>query len=419
MAAERQAVEVCADWSGVPSPTPMGTLYAIPSRGREVFSFEYAADWLASDYAQVLDPALSLLPGPQYPAADKPSFGVFLDSSPDRWGRVLMQRREALVAREQGRAPRRLAELDYLLGVYDGHRMGGLRFRRGAGPFLDDDAELASPPWTSLRELEHASTQIDQPGAEDDPEYARWLRMLIAPGRSLGGARPKASVIDPQSHLWLAKFPSTGDVVDIGAWESIANTLARRAGIRTAETRHQRFGSRHHTFLSRRFDRAEDNARIHFASAMTLLDRNDGDAGSYLDLAEVIVQYGARPSEDLEELWRRIAFSVCISNIDDHLRNHGFVLEPHGWVLAPAYDLNPVATGDGLMLNISEIDNAQSLDLVREVARQFRIKQARATEIIATVIEAVRTWRAEAARFGVARGEQEQMAPAFRVADAT
>lgn len=419
MALERRSVAVCADWVGLQGAVRMGALHATPTRGKEVFSFEYDRAWLAAGHVHELDPALRLFHGPQYAAEGTDNFGLFLDSSPDRWGRVLLQRREAQVAREEGRKARRLTELDYLLGVYDGHRMGGLRFRVGDGPFLDDNAALASPPWTSLRELEQASLQLERDGVESDRRYGKWLRMLIAPGRSLGGARPKASVLDAQGHLWIAKFPSERDPHDIGAWEGVVHTLARRAGLTTAEARCQRFGSRHHTFLTRRFDRTAEGGRVHFASAMTMLERRDGEHGaSYLDLAEFLIQKGATAGRDLEELWRRMVFFVCVSNVDDHLRNHGFVLGPSGWSLSPAYDMNPVATADGLSLNLSEDDNAQDLALARDVAKHFRVKAARAEEIIRAVTLAVRGWRSVATAAGIPRAEQAQMADAFRVADA-
>lgn len=414
MAPERRSVEVWADWLGLPAAARMGVLHATLTRGRQIFSFEYDRAWLESGHAQVLDPALRLHRGVQYLAEGRENFGVFLDSSPDRWGRVLMQRREAQLAREAKRSERRLTELDYLLGVYDGHRMGGLRYRVGDGPFLDDNTALASPPWTSLGELEQASLHLEREGAERDPAYGKWLRMLIAPGRSLGGARPKASVLDRKRRLWIAKFPSERDTEDIGAWEGVVNQLAARAGVDAAEGELRRFGSRHHTFLTRRFDRTAAGARVHFASAMTLLERADGDEGtSYLDLAQVIIQQGAHPARDLEQLWRRIVFSISVSNVDDHPRNHGFLLEPAGWTLAPAYDMNPVATGGGLSLNVSETDNAQDLSLTRDVAKHFRVKPARANEIIEEVLGVVGTWRKEASAAGIGRAEQDRMAPAF------
>ncbi|MBI5531588.1 MAG: HipA domain-containing protein [Deltaproteobacteria bacterium] len=419
MSAERRSVEVWADWHGLGGPTRMGVLNATPSRGKEIFSFEYDLAWLESSHALVLDPALRLHRGPQHVAMGRDNFEVFLDSCPDRWGRVLLQRREAQVARDQKRRERPLLELDYLLGVYDRHRSGGLRFRVGDGPFLDDNTELASPPWTSLGELERASLHLERDGSERDPGYRKWLRMLVAPGRSLGGARPKASVLDERKHLWIAKFPSAHDTYDVGAWESVAHALAKRAGVVTAQGRRQCFGKKHHTFLSRRFDRTDAGERIHLASAMTMLERSDGEEGaSYLDLAGVVMQQGAHPARDLEQLWRRIVFFICISNVDDHLRNHAFLLEKRGWSLAPAYDMNPIAHGDGLTLNISETDNAQDLDLVLSVATHFRVKATRANAIVEEVKSAVRPWRAEAKRARLSRAEQDRMAAAFRVADA-
>jgi serine/threonine-protein kinase HipA len=224
--------------------------------------------------------------------------------------------------------------------------------------------------------------------------------------------------LDERGQLWIAKFPSVRDEHDVGAWESVVATLAVRAGVDTADTRRQRFGSRHHTFLAKRFDRAKTGKRLHFASAMTLLERNDGEPGaSYLDLAQVIVQQGAQPARDLERLWRRVVFFVCVSNVDDHLRNHGFMLEANGWSLAPAYDVNPVATAGGLTLNVSETDNAQDLSLARDVAKYFRLDARRANAIIDEVTGAVRTWRQEATTAGISRAEQERMAPAFEAAN--
>jgi len=417
MAVERRTVEVYADWQELRGATRMGFLYATPVRGKEIFSFEFDEAWLELSHARSLDPALRLGPGPQHLAAGRENFGIFLDSSPDRWGRVLMQRREAQLAREQVRKEKRLLELDYLLGVYDDHRLGGLRFRLGDGPYLDDDADLASPPWTSLRELEHASLRLEDDDS-DTAESGKWLRMLVAPGRSLGGARPKASVIDRRGQLWIAKFPSGRDSDDIGAWESVLATLGRRAGVTVAEHVRRRFGSRHHTFLAQRFDRVSGGERLHFCSAMTLLEQADGEVGaSYLDLADILVRHGAEPTRDLEQLWRRLVFFVCVSNVDDHLRNHGFLLAEHGWLLAPAYDVNPVPDVAGLTLNITETDNTQDLTLVREVARAFRISKRRADEIITEVVNVVRGWRDEAERAQLPRAEQERMSPAFRLVE--
>ena len=416
---DRKRIAVYAHWHGLAAPALMGELMATPVRGQEVFSFAYASSWLTTAPAQVLDPALQLYTGPQYLAEEKSNFGLFLDSAPDRWGRLLMRRREAALARQEGRRAEPLLESDYLLGVFDGHRMGGLRFKLSPdGPFLNDNRAMATPPWTSLRELEYASLQLERVDAAQDPDYLKWLMLLLAPGSSLGGARPKASVVNEQGHLWMAKFPSGQDTHDVGAWEAVVNTLAQQAGLTVASGQAQRFGSRHHTYLSERFDRTANNERVHFASAMTLLGYQDGtdhqDGASYLELAAFLIRQGAQVEEDLTELWRRIVFNICVANTDDHLRNHGFLLTAYGWRLSPAYDLNPVPYGRGLTLNISETDNALDLQLALEVAPFFRLVPPQAELVMAKVVSAVRGWRAVAARYQISREEQEFMANAFR-----
>jgi len=418
----QKAIQVCAHWQGMTEPYLMGTLFVTPVRGKEVFSFEYDPNWLKSPHAQVLDPNLGLFLGPQYARDGHDNFGLFLDSSPDRWGRVLMQRRETQLAMEENRDIRPLMESDYLLGVYDGHRMGALRFRLGdEGPFLDDMTDMAAPPWTKLRDLEHASLQLERKDAESDKSYSTWLKMLIAPGGSLGGARPKASVLDEKGHPWIAKFPSRNDEINIGKWEYLVYQLADAAGIETTRSDMRNFSGEHDTFLSKRFDRTENGERIHFASAMTLLGKKDGDGGdtgvSYLDMAEFLMKSGAQVNKDLEQLWRRIVFNVCVSNTDDHLRNHGFLLLERGWILSPAYDINPVATGGGLSLNISKVDNSQSLDLVRSIAPLFRVKEELAVQIIGEAVMAVRKWGDMAKKLKLPAREIALMKNAFRVAD--
>lgn len=352
----RRDLYVYADWLEISGPKPMGVLHSELLHGKEVFSFEYEQEWLQIEFAQVLDPELELYSGPQFLKDDKTNFAAFLDSSPDRWGRILMRRREAALARKEGRREENLYETDYLLGVYDAHRMGGLRFKLSQnGPFLDNNKEMASPPWASIRELEQASLRLEDENVVDDPDYLKWLNMLVAPGSSLGGARPKANIVDEQGHLWIAKFPSVNDQFNIGAWEMVTYELAKAAGITMAECKAKQFSSKHHTFLTKRFDRTSDGQRVHFASAMTMLGFIDGQEGaSYLDIVDFLTTYGGNVEADLEELWRRIVFSISVSNTDDHLRNHGFILKPEGWVLSPAFDINPVETGTGLSLNISD-----------------------------------------------------------------
>lgn len=415
----KRSIRVYANWLGMEEPIIMGILYSDRLKGKEIFSFEYDGDWLQNGPAQLLDPNLQLYSGLHYLDESQDSFGIFLDSSPDRWGRILMRRREAALARTNEREEQKLFETDYLLGVYDGHRMGALRFKlEEEGPFLNDNKNMASPPWTSLRELEQISLRLEDDDVNEDPEYLKWLSMLIAPGASLGGARPKASVIDNDGGLWIAKFPSRNDQGDIGGWEIVTYELAKLAGINMAESKAQKFSSDYYTFLTKRFDRGIEGQRIHFASAMTMLGYTDGqdhsDGASYLDLVEFIQTNGANVDQDLEQLWRRIVFSICVTNTDDHLRNHGFILTDKGWILSPAYDINPIETGTGLKLNISDEDNSLDLNLALKVSEYFRLSENEATEILEEIMKAVSNWKKLAAKYGISRVEQELKAIAFK-----
>ncbi|MGE0090814.1 MAG: type II toxin-antitoxin system HipA family toxin [Bacteroidales bacterium] len=415
----KRKIFVYADWKGIDSPFLIGILYSDRLKGKEIFSFEYTEEWLKSEHAFLMDPYLQLYPGLHYlNDADKANFGIFLDSSPDRWGRILMRRREAALARIEKRSEKTLFETDYLLGVFDGHRMGAMRFKLDEnGPFLNDNKELASPPWTSLKELEQISLKLEEDNIVDDPEYYKWLSMLIAPGSSLGGARPKASIINKDGSLWIAKFPSRNDNNDVGAWEMVAYELAIKAGINMAKSMVQKFSSKNHTFITKRFDRTVNNERIHFASAMTMLGYTDGqdhsDGASYLEIVEFISNNGANIKEDLEELWRRIVFTICVSNTDDHLRNHGFILTKKGWILSPAYDINPNETGTGLKLNISENDNSLDMDLAMEVHEYFRLTKERAEEIMNKVKKSVQDWKIIARKYGITKTEQDLKSKAF------
>ena len=413
---KKKQILVYAHWLGLKNPQLMGTLTATQAKGKESFAFEYAAGWLQSGFSQMLDPDLQLYPGSFYPRDEKENFGIFLDSCPDRWGRVLMQRREAALAKAQGRTANKLLESDFLLGVFDNHRMGALRFKTAEdGAFLNDHKEMAAPPFTSLRELEQASRKFEEDNT-DDPEYIKWLNLLIAPGSSLGGARPKASVVDVANNLWIAKFPSKNDEKDVAAWEMVVNELAIKAGLNVAEGKVEQFNNKYHTYLTKRFDRNDKGERIHFASAMTLLGYADGEGSagaSYLELVEFIVKHSAAVNSNLEELWRRIVFSICVKNTDDHLRNHGFLLTESGWLLSPAYDINPNEYGRGLSLNISEEDNSLHLDLALSVAPYFRLTAIRAVEIIGEVKNAVRLWKSLAVKYKISNAEQKRMTTAF------
>ena len=316
----KRSIKVFAHWYGIDDPFLMGILHSDRLKGKEIFSFQYDDNWLRNGPSQLLDPSLQLYAGLHYLDETQGNFGLFLDSSPDRWGRILMRRREAVLARIEKREEKKLFETDYLLGVFDGHRMGGLRFQlENESTFLNNNKEMATPPWTSLKELEQVSLRLEEDDVVDDPEYIKWLSMLIAPGASLGGARPKASIIDEEGALWIAKFPSRNDQDDVGGWEMLTYELAISAGINMAECKALKLSSNYYTFLTKRFDRTDEGTRIHFASAMTMLGYTDGqdhtDGVSYLDLVEFIQNHGANPNQDLEQLWRRIVFSICVSNI--------------------------------------------------------------------------------------------------------
>ena len=316
----------------------------------------------------------------------------------------------------------RLHESDYLLGVHYAFRVGALRFRlNGVGEFLDTRHGVAAPPMARLRELEAACLALE--GDEDNSaaQGDDWLQMLIAPGGSLGEARPKASVVDSNGDLWIAKFPSLRDEHDVGTWELVVHTLARSCELRVPESKGRHFAKPRHTFLVKRFDRTRDGHRLHFASAMTLTGHQDGDdestGVSYLEIAQVLITAGAQTHLDLQELWSRIIFNLLVSNTDDHLRNHGFIWLPgKGWRPSEAYDINPVPGSHGLKLNISEVDNALDLELARWVVPYFRAKVRAADQIIARSQSVEKQWRKIASYLGTPSREQDQMAPAFALA---
>jgi len=419
-------IGVYADWDGLREPKKLGLLHSRKSRASELFEFQYDPAALSDhDLGQLqLDPGLGLFEGPQYPVPPQDKFGVFADSSPDRWGRLLMDRRlERDIRAGLQRKDVRLYESDYLLGVHDLYRVGALRYKfDDAGEFLDDRIGEAAPPFTEIHDLESASRAL-----EDDPDNVAlegqdWLRMLIAPGGSLGGARPKASVADDNGRLYIAKFPSTRDDYDVGGWEMVVNALALGCGLNVAVAEARKFASDYHCFMVRRFDRTEQGRRLHFASAMTMTGHVDGDdastGASYLELAEVLMMRGVQTNADLRELWSRIVFNILVSNTDDHLRNHGFILVPGaGWRLSEAYDMNPVPVADGLKLNITEADNALDLDLAREVAEYFRVRLNDADTIIEDFRSTVSQWRIIANGLRLSAREQDRMAGAFRLAD--
>ena len=414
MAVNQKTIFVYDDFN-TDQPRLLGSLYVNVIKGGESYSFEYDKDWLRkTGLTLILDPELMPYSGRQYPTG-KNIFGLFADASPDRWGRVLMNKRERILAEKEGRKPSKLYDSDYLLGVYDETRMGGIRFKANQeGPFLSDDKETAAPPWATLRTLEEASRNFEN---DETGLTEKWLNQLIKPGSSLGGARPKATVVDTKDQLWIAKFPSKNDENDTGAWEMVAHDLAALCGLNVPEAKLEKFSPLGSTFLIKRFDR-KGSKRVHFASAMTLLGKTDGasaaDGSSYLDIAAFIKSYGAQPKKDLGELWKRIVFNMAVTNTDDHLRNHAFILTDKGWILSPLYDVNPVPYGDELSLNVDEEDNSISIDLAVQTAVRFGISKSDAEVQAEEILKIVRdNWEKTAARYGLTRRQIEEMRPAF------
>lgn len=415
MALNKTDIYVYADWIGMEEPKLIGVLSAQQAKGKKAFSFEYDALWLKTGQKFLLDPDISLFSGSQYPN-QKENFGIFLDSMPDTWGRTLMKRKAAQLAKENNVKTPTLYDIDFLLGVYDESRMGALRFKIDPnGDFLDNNKIASTPPWSSIRELQNAAENIEDD--KDNDEIRKWLSILIAPGSSLGGARPKANILDTDKSLWIAKFPSKSDTIDKAAWEYLAYELAIQAGIDMAPCRIEKIMGNYNTFFTKRFDR-ENGERIHFASAMTMTGNNEetikDNHPSYLEIAEFISNYGVSIEKNLHQLWRRIVFNISISNTDDHLRNHGFILTNEGWILSPAYDLNPSIDKDGLSLNIDMYNNDLDFELAKSVGEYFRLNEKQMNNIINEVNSVVSKWKEIANKIGISRSEQQLIEKAFK-----
>lgn len=392
-------------------PLLVGRLWGRVRKERESATFEYDPSWLENPARFSLEPALQVGPGPFHTSGDLPMFGAIGDSAPDRWGRVLMRRMERRRAELEKTTPRTLREIDYLLLVDDEARQGALRFaEREGGPFLRDEEAKRIPPIMELPKLLSASERVIEEKDTDED-----LRLLIAPGSSLGGARPKASVRDKDGQLAIAKFPRKDDEITTVVWERVGFVLAERAGVVVPSVRLEELANKP-VLLLRRFDR-EGTRRIPFLSAMSMLGARDQEPRSYLEMVDALRQHGASPKEDIEALWRRIVFNILISNTDDHLRNHGFLYEGQaGWRLSPAYDLNPMPVDlkpRVLSTLITEDDSTASLDLAMEVAGYFELDAARAKAISKEVATSVVTWRKEALCHGLSKTEIDRMASAF------
>ncbi len=408
---------VYADFDWLKDVELIGELGYESLRGADSYSFKYDDEWLKKYGNLFLGEDLNNYPGQQYTQPGKDIFGCFSDALPDRWGRTLLNRREQILAEEEKRPIRRLSSYDYLIGIEDFSRMGGFRFKEDReGGFINVSESLRIPPLTDLRELIVASQEVERSEESNVLPDKKWLAQLVQPGSSLGGARPKASVIDMDKVLYVAKFPSRNDDYDVALWEHLCHLLAQKAGINAASTSIVRTSEKHHTLLSRRFDRTQAGKRIHFASAMRLLGLTDGDNATtghgYLDIVDFILQSCTNVDENLRELYRRVAFNICVGNTDDHFRNHGFLLTAKGWTLSPAYDMNPTQNEYQSLL-INSTTNKSDLNILLESSEEYMLGRATAEKIISDATTAVKEWRVLATQLGFPKGELDVFAHRF------
>ena len=409
-------IYVYADFDWLKTAVLVGELGYESLRGTDSYSFCYDHNWLRQYRDLYLSADINNYTGPQYTQADRDIFGCF-SALPDRWGRLLLNRREQILAQEEKRPVRKLSSYDYLLGIDDYSRMGGFRFKESPdGEFINCDATLRIPPLTDIQVLVAASMEVEKSEERNLLPDKKWLLQLVHPGTSLGGARPKAGVLNEEGELCVAKFPSRNDEYDIGLWEHLSHLLAKEAGVEAAETRAITAGEKYHTLLSKRFDRTTDGHRRHFASAMTLLGLTDGcnaqTGNGYLDIVDFILQHCCNVEANLRQLYRRVAFSIAIGNSDDHFRNHGFLLTPKGWTLSPAYDLNPTFN-DHQSLLINATTNRSDLQLLLASSEEYMIGKEEATHIIEEVKDGVSQWRSMATRIGIAKREMDLFAQVF------
>jgi len=408
---------VYADFDWLKQAEFIGELSFESIRGSESYGFQYSSEWLKKHSDLLLSDDINNYPGMQYTMPGKDIFGCLADALPDRWGRMLLNRREQILAKEEKRPVRKLSSFDQLMGIDDFSRMGGLRFKTDpGGGFINQKASLQIPPLTSLRTLLQASMEVELSEEKNELPDKKWINQLIQPGSSLGGARPKASIIDENRKLFIAKFPSRNDDYDVGLWEHFAHMLARKAGINAAVTNVVPGGEKYHTLLSERFDRTPEGKRIHFASAMTMLGRSDGDNHTngfgYLDIVDFILQGCTRVDDNLRELYRRVAFNICIGNTDDHFRNHGFLLVAKGWTLSPAYDINPTLNEYQSLL-ISSASNESNLEVLLKACGEYLLDRKLASAIIQEVVAAVKNWKALALKLQVPKLEMDKFSARF------
>ena len=415
-----ERLQVYADFDWLNNPVLVGTLSHEMLRGTPSYGFSFDTEWLRTYRSTLLSGDLMNFSGNQYKSGE--IFGCFGDAMPDRWGKRLIDKRERIKSEQEKRIPRTITDYDYLTQLDDFSRMGAFRFKHDDAFVGVSENEMRVPPLTSLREFVFMAHEYERNEQSGQPMREEWLDNLFRQGSSLGGARPKANVMDDNGHLCIAKIPSVSDDYDIALWEHFAHVMARKVGINAAETRLLKLdGVKYHTLLSRRFDRTDDGRRRHFASALTLANLKDGDNAStghgYLDIVDVIIgPLGiADTSAMLKELYRRVAFNICIGNHDDHFRNHGFLLSKKGWQLSPAYDLNPTNMTTQSLL-ISSHTNESSLEILLDACEEYMIDKKEAETIIREVKQGFVNWRIIANQCQILKSEQERFAQRFEMA---
>lgn len=398
-------IMVYADFDFLAAPEEVGVLGFEHVRGKDHFAFEYSHDWLKNHGGILLCGDLLNVLSVQHPRGNDSVFGFVKDSFPDRWGRLLLDRRERMMAQSEGRPKRVLTNYDYLTGIEDFTRMGGLRYKEeDSDGYINASAKYLVPPIESLRALCDACHEIESAEERNELPEQRWLDQLVNPGTSLGGARPKANVIDADGTLFVAKFPSKKDLENTELIEHFSHRLAAKAGINVAKTRTIKISKDRDLLLSKRFDRTQEGRRVHFASAMSLLGLDDGAGGStgngYLDIVEFILQSCANVRNNLRELYRRVAFNIMFGNTDDHFRNHGFLLTPKGWTLSPAYDINPGAKLYQCLL-IDQYTELSDTNALLNASEYYMMERQDASEIIEEVRAAIKDWRNTAAELQI------------------
>ena len=409
-----ETLYIYADFDWLDKPELIGRLTYERLRGNGTYGFSFDNDWLNNHSDILISEEVGNFSGFQY-SQEEHVFGFVSDTLPDRWGRRLLERKEQTEAIEEKRPKRTLYSYDYLVGIDDFLRMGALRLKKDPdGEFLNSDSRLIVPPLTSIKELTIAAQEYEKSDEANELPEEKWIRQLAHPGTSLGGARPKANVVDENNHLWIAKFPSRKDVYDMALWEHLCHMLAKEAGINVAETNLIPAGNDgYHALLSKRFDRTDDGKRIHFASAMTMTGLTDGDnhetGHGYLDIVDFIIKGCCDVDENLIELYRRVAFNICVGNSDDHFRNHGFLLTKKGWTLSPAYDLNPTDSMTQSLL-IDNDSNESSLKILLSACDDYYLSSEAAEQIISEVATAIGRWETIAKNLHISYEEMNRFA---------